>query len=114
MINTIITENYATINLLKQSFINQTILDELQAKLPPDNTLPGIVIQQIVIQPEDIYEIFINHDTSRAIGLDSISNKLLIRETAVPISQPLSEPFIYSLSTGYFPETWKLIQVMPI
>ncbi len=76
-INNIVTENYAKANLLNQGFINQTILDESQAQLPPDNTLPETQIEQKVIQPEDVYEILINLDTSKATGPDGISNKLL-------------------------------------
>ncbi len=50
---------------------------------------------------------FVGHLTFKGpTGPDGISNKLL-REAAVSISQPLSELFNYSLSTGYFPETWK-------
>ncbi len=112
-INNIVTENYAKANLLNQTFINQTLLDESQVQLLSDNTLPETEIEQKVIQPEDIYEILINLDTSKATGPDGISNKHL-REAAVPISQPLSELFNYSLSTGYFPDTWKLAHVILI
>ncbi len=64
-------------NLLNQTFINQTILDESQAQLPFDNTLPETQIEQKVIQTEDVYESLINLDTSKATGPDGISNKLL-------------------------------------
>ncbi len=112
-INNIVTENYAKAHLLNQTFINQTIVDESQAELPSDNTLRETQIQQKVIQPEDVYEFLINLDTSKATGPDCISNKLL-SEAAIPISQPLSEHFNYSLSTSYFKDTWKLSHVIPI
>ncbi len=92
-INNIVTEYYAKANLLNQGFINQTILNESQAQLLPDNTLLETQIEQRVIQPEDVYEILINLDISKATGPDGISNKLL-GEAAVPISQPYQNSLI--------------------
>jgi hypothetical protein len=109
----IITEDGAKANLLNKFFVNQTKLDDLHAQLPPGEPIPTVKIDQKVIQPEDVYEILINLDTSKATGPDGISNTLL-KEAAVPISQPLSELFNYSLSSGCFPESWKIANVVPI
>ncbi len=64
-INNIVTENNAKANLLNQTFINLTILDESQAQLPSGNTLPETQIEQKVIQPVYVYEILINLYTSK-------------------------------------------------
>lgn len=109
----IITGNHDKANLLNKYFVTQSTLDESNARLPPNPPNPHILIEQKVIQPEDVYEILINLDVSKATGPDGISNRLL-REAAVSISQPLSHLFNYSLSKGQFPESWKLAHVIPV
>ena len=77
---------------------------------PPDNRY---AIDQLVIQPIDVYRVFTNLDLEKATGPDGIGNRLL-REAAVPIAQPLSELFNFCLSLGHFPEFWKVAQVIPV
>ncbi len=77
-----------------------------------DEINPEVLIEQKIILPEEVYEILINLNISKSTGLDGISNKLL-REAAVPISEPLCHLLNYSLSTGYFPKVWKTAHVIP-
>ncbi len=44
---------------------------------------------------------------------DNISNKLL-KEGSVPIAEPLSDIFNFSLSLGTFQDAWKLANAIPI
>ncbi len=92
--------------------VSQSILDDSQTQLPYDEINREVLIEQKIILPEEVYEILVNLDISKSTGLDGISNKLL-REAAVPISDPLCHLLHYSLSTGYFPEVWKTAHVIP-
>ncbi len=78
-----------------------------------DEINPEVLIRQQIILPVEVYEIHVNLDISKSTGPDCISNKLL-REAAVPISEPLCHLLNFSLSTGYFPEVWKMAHVIPI
>ena len=42
----------------------------------------------------------------KAAGPDSISNRLL-KELAIPLSEPLCDLFNFSLQSGQLPSTWK-------
>ncbi len=109
----IITNDIEKANLINSFFVQQSMLNDSNAQLPPNPPQPEIKIEQKVIQPEEVFEILINLDISKATGPDGISNRLL-RESAVSIAQPLSHLFNYSLSTGYFPEQWKIANVIPV
>ena len=111
--NNVITNDYDRSNLLNRFFVDQSTLNDSRSQLPTDNINPEVLIDQKVIQPEDVYKILINLDVSKSTGPDGTSNKLL-QQAAVPISQPLSHLFNYCLSTGYFPEVWKIAHVIPI
>jgi hypothetical protein len=111
--NRIVTDNFDRANLFNKFFVSQSELDDSEAQLPDGNINPRVLIEQKVIQPEDVYEVLVNLDITKSTGPDGISNQLL-REAAVPISEPLSHLFNYSLSTGYFPEAWKTANVVPI
>ena len=100
-------------NLINEFLVMQSTLNETNATLPSTCPEPSIKIDQKVIQPEEVYEILINLDVSKATGPDGISNRLL-KEAAVSIAEPLSHLFNYSMSIGYFPEQWKIANVIPI
>jgi hypothetical protein len=111
--NSIITDNLDKANLLNTFFVSQSHLEDTQAQLPSTIINPELLIEQKVILPEEVYEILANLDISKSTGPDGISNKLL-RDASVPLAEPLSHLFNYSLSTGFFPEVWKIAHVIPI
>lgn len=111
--NDIISDDLDKANLINKFLVQQSTLDDSNASLPDTCPEPSILIEQKVIQPEEVYEILVNLDTTKATGPDGISNRLL-KEAAVSISEPLSHLFNYSLSIGYFPEQWKIANVIPI
>ncbi len=108
-----ITDDYARANMFNNFFVSQSTVNDSQTQLPYDEINPEVLIGQKIILPEEVYEILVNLDISNSTGPDAISNKLL-REAAVRITEPLCHLLNYSLSTGYFPEVWKMAHVIPI
>ena len=111
--DTIITDDGIKAELLNNFFVSQTMIDDSQTSLPSQIPTPTYKIDQKVIFPIDVYAILIKLDTTKATGPDGIGNKLL-KEAAVPIAEPLSQLFNFSLSLGKFPDIWKIANVIPI
>ncbi len=109
----IITDNFVKAEILNNCFVSQTILDELSTPPPtePPNAFSSLKIDQLVVQPEVIYKIVSQLNISKATGPDGIGN-LILREAAVPLAEPLSNLFNYCISLGYFPELWKIANVL--
>ena len=105
----LVTDDNCKANILNDFFVSQSKL--VVTSTPPELEPTGTFhISSIITQPEDIYKILSQLDTSKACGPDGIGNKLL-KEAAVPLAQPLSELFNFILSIGIFPEVWKTAQV---
>ena len=111
--NKIITDDLTKANIFNEYFISQSTLNETNAHLP--NALPTCAtsIDDKFVTAVDVYEILVNLDPSKATGPDGISNRLL-KEAAVPISEPLADLFNHSLHIGQFPDIWKIANVTPI
>ncbi len=101
--NSVITDDYARANMFNKSFVSKSTLDQSQTQLLYDEINPEVLIGQKIILHKEVYEILVNLDISKSTGPVGISNKLL-REAAVPISEPLCHLLNNFLSTGYFPE----------
>ncbi len=99
----IITDDLTKANLLNNFFVSQSTLDESKAQLPPNPPHSQYTIYQKIITRLDVYTILVELDVSKATGPDQISNHLL-KKAAIPISEPLSELFNFSLSIGEFPD----------
>ncbi len=111
-VNKVITDDLTKANLLNNFFVSESTLDESIAQLPPNPPHSQYTINQKIITPLDVYAIVVELDVSKATGHDQISNHLL-KKAAVPISEPLSELFNFSLSICEFPDIWKLANVIP-
>ncbi len=109
----IVTNDLEKANLLNNSSISQSILDDKNALLPDLPSYCNHLIDQKVVSAIDVYKVHNGLDISKATGPDNISNKLL-KEASVPIAEPLSYLFNFSLSLGTFPDAWKLTNVIPI
>mgnify|MGYP000465329115 CR=1 FL=1 len=68
---------------------------------------------QIHITPSMVFEVLSKLDCSKAIGPDNISNKILY-EGRFSLSEPLSKLFNISLTSGVFPDGWKLANVISL
>ena len=62
---------------------------------------------------EEVYNMLISLDINKANGPDRISAKML-KETATSITPSLKKLFNISISSGKFPEKWKLSSIIPI
>ena len=111
--NKIITDNKEKADLFNEYFIGQSTLDESRANLPVGEPQCLYQIDPKNVDPVDVYSVLISLDTSKATGPDGIGNRLL-KEAAVPIAEPLSQLFNFSLSVGKFPEIWKTANVIPV
>ncbi len=109
----IVTNDLEQANLLNNSFISQTILDDKNALLPDLPPYCNHLINQEVISAIDVYKVLNGLDISKATGPDKISNKLL-KEASVPIAKHLFHLINFSLSLDTFPDDWKLSNVIPI
>ncbi len=109
----IVTNDLEKANLLNNSFISQTILDDKNALLPDLPLYCNHLVDQKVVSAIDVYKVLNGLDISKSTGSDNISNTLL-KEASVPIAEPLSHLFNFSLSLGTFPDAWKLANVIPM
>ncbi|MES9992770.1 MAG: endonuclease/exonuclease/phosphatase family protein, partial [Candidatus Thiodiazotropha sp.] len=94
-------------NILNAYFVEQTIIEEDNATLPPTLPLPTHKLDSISVTPDEVQLTLNSLQLGKAAGPDSINNRLL-KELAQPLSFPLSDIFNYSLSTGKLPSIWKL------
>jgi len=99
-------------DLLNNFFASQTKLDPSSVDLPPLQATQK-QIEQLVIQPEDVFRILDNLNVEKATGPDGIGNKIL-KEAAISFAKPLSELFNLCLGLGHFPDKWKLAQIIPV
>jgi hypothetical protein len=61
----------------------------------------------------EVKDILATLNTGKASGPSGINNKVL-KELSYELSTPLSDLFNYSLSKGYFPESWREANVTPL
>lgn len=104
----------------KAALLNNFFSD--QCSLPPGSDadpLPDFQpvtdsdISDITTTPAEVHNILKTLNTTKAVGPDGISNRLL-RECRESLSAPLSRLFNLSLQTGRFPTSWKLANVVPV
>ena len=65
------------------------------------------------ICPAKVLQLFLNLSDRKASGLDNISSKLL-KVAAPVIATSITDLFNCSISTGVFPDEWKLARVVPV
>ena len=88
-------------------FVAQTELDETQATLPPDITLPEHSLNFLSTSPFEVETMLKSLQVGKATGPDAINNPV-IKELAKPLSFPLSDLFNFSLTSGKVPLIWKI------
>ena len=79
---------------------------------PTDSASPNS-LNNITFASQDIYEILVSLDSSKAMGTDNISPKLL-KHCANLLCDPIQHLFQMSLSTSYLPVEWRTHCVTPI
>ena len=109
----IYTEEDDKATLMNNFFVPQTELDETQAILPPDITLPEHSLSFLSTSPFEVETMLKSLQLGKATGPDAINNRVL-KELAKPLSFPLSDLFNFSLTSGKVPLIWKVANVTPI
>ena len=94
-------------------FIKQSKINDSNKNLPPDPTKPTTKLDNIFISPNDVHDVLLALDVSKAVGPDGVNPRLL-KEGADQLCQPLSRLFNLSLSKGKFPTSWKKANVTPV
>ena len=85
--------------LLNDFFVSQTTLDESAAVLP-DIAFPVVdTLNNIMITSEEVKTVLQTLKLGKSSGPDNINNRIL-KEIAIPISEPLSDLYNFSLSHG--------------
>ena len=98
--------------MLNEYFAFQTVVNDSNKQLPPLAPAQHI-LNSISVTEQDVNDVLINLDATKASGPDQISPRLL-REGAPILSKPFSLIFNRSLQQGYFPQEWKDANVTPI
>ena len=70
-------------------------------------------IDDLLCTEDEVYEMIVSLDTSKANGSDGISARML-KGTAHSITPVLTRLFNMSIESGIFPDKWKLSSVVPI
>ena len=94
-------------------FVEQTILDETNALLPPNNDPPENNLNSISTAPHEVESILKSLQLGKASGSDEISNHIL-KKLATPLSRPLSNLFNFYQATGKVLLLCKEAKVAPI
>ena len=100
------TNNQDKAELLNNYFVSQTILPSTNIPLPPFYYITDARLDQITITPSDVRDVLLQLDTSKAVGPDRISNKIL-KSCADSLCNPLTHLLWKSLNIGVFPDLWK-------
>ena len=100
--------------ILNTHFVEKAKLPENLPSLPKDNPPVNVEIFNFInVNELEVQNVLTKLDINKANGPDNISQKLL-KETSKSVAEPLTKLFNLSLSTGKFPESWKIANVSPI
>ena len=100
-------------NLLDNVFAEQSVLNDHLAILPDFVDSGGPTLDSIVFTPTEVKDILNTLKLGKASGPDNVNNRIL-KEAAVPLSDPLSDLFNYSMSKRVCPNIWKEANVSPL
>ena len=70
-------------------------------------------METIDITTETVFKVLRSLDVNKAIGPDSISNRVL-KECALSLSDVLCDIFNQSIKEGVFPNDWKYANLSPL
>ena len=111
--NDIITDHFGIANTFNKYFNEQSNLDDSAASLPNFDTIPNSRLSDLQLTETEVEDILKTLDTSKAIGPDLVSPKLL-KEASSILKSPLCRLFNLSLTAGKFPSDWKKANIIPV
>ena len=101
-------------NLLNDYFQEQTVINDDNVEVPVINDYNLVSrLNSIILTTDEVTTVLKSLPLGKAAGPDGVNNRVL-KELADVLSLPLCDLFNQSLSTGEFPEQWKLSHVTPI
>ena len=109
-----VTSSYSKANLFNEYF--HSVYSHINAEpLPPEShpIVPIHELSTIAVSVSEVKSIFKNLDASKSPGPDGITARLL-KEAALEISDSVASIFNKSLTTGVFPEKWKVSHLTPV
>ena len=111
--NAYISDTNEKANLINNFFAEQSVLDDQLATLPDSVDNGGPSLDSIVFTPTEVKDILNTLKLGKASGPDNVNNRIL-KEAAVPLSDPLCDLFNYSMSKRVCPNIWKEANVSPL
>ena len=110
--DTYLTENRDKATAFNSSFLSNSNIDTSHAQLPPSiNHQENLTT--ITASEQEVYDLLLSLDTSKATGPDGISAKLLF-EAGRAIVPTLTRLFNLCLTLSKFPQMWKYANVLPL
>ena len=100
-------------NAFNNYFTEQSKVDNPNKDILNGHPQTVETLDDILLSQQEVQDILLSIDVSKANGPDDVSNRLL-KMTAIEISKPLTEIFNTSLQHSYFPLSWKEATVCPI
>ena len=81
--------------------------------LPDNVTRCASSLDNIHISNQDVIDVIKNLKPNKACGFDQISH-ILLKESLISLTLPISTLFNKSLNQGQFPDNWKMANVIPV
>ena len=78
-----------------------------------ENSKPDKLLHTINIHYAEVFEALVSLDSSKAMGIDRISPKIL-KNCATSLCEPITFLYIQCLRFGYFPQEWRKHCITPI
>ena len=108
------TNDEDKVNLLNDYFQEQTVINDDNVEVPVINDYNLVSrLNSIILTTDEVTIVLKSLPLGKAAGPDGVNNRVL-KELADVLSLPLCDLFNQSLSTGEFPEQWKLSHITPI
>ena len=107
-----------TDNCEKASILNNFFYDCFNTKSPPLVATPSSLPTsgcppEFLCTEAEVYDLVVGLDPSKSTGPDGISARML-RGTVDAVVPSLTRLFNLSITTGSFPESWKLARIVPV
>ena len=99
-------------NILNNHFVRQSTLDDDDGPLPDIPTLDH-ELSYLFFTANDVRSVILKLDRNKASGPDLIRN-ILLKVAVDSICEPLSTFFNSCITSGIFPNCWKVAHVTPI